>query len=180
MSRWKIVSQKSVFRAKLFNVKRIVFKNKRGTEKSHHIAERDTTVTIFPLTDSYEIYLIYQYRYMLDKTVLEAVSGYVGKQETTITAAKRELKEEVGINSHQLEEIGRIEMAASVFKGKAHLFLAKGLEIGEDNLDEDEDISIVKIPLQLAVEKVMLGEINHAASVIGILMLDKLRMQKKL
>jgi hypothetical protein len=38
----------------------------------------------------------------------------------------------------------------------------------------------VKIRLDEAVQKVMDGEINHSASMIGILMLDKLRTQKKL
>lgn len=180
MSQWKIVSQKSVFKAKLFDVKKIVFKNKSGREKIHHIAQRNTVVTIFPLTDKYEVYLISQYRYMLDKTVLEAISGYVNKKETTITAAKRELKEEAGITAYQLEEIARVEMAGSVFRSKGYLFLAKGLELGETNLDEDEEISMVKMPLTQAVEKIMLGEITHASSIIGILMLDKLMREKKL
>lgn len=180
MSQWKIVSQKSVFKAKLFDVKKIVFKNKKGKEKIHHIAQRNTVVTIFPLTDQYEVYLISQYRYMLDKTVLEAISGYVNKKETTITAAKRELKEEAGITVHQLEEIARVETAASVIKGVTHLFLAKGLEMGDSNPDDDEEITVVKMPLSEAVEKVMLGEINHSASMLGILLLDKLRRDKKL
>jgi 8-oxo-dGTP pyrophosphatase MutT (NUDIX family) len=180
MSQWKMVSQKNVFKAKLFNVKQITFKNKQGKEKNHYIAERNTVVTLFPLTDEYEIYLISQYRYMLNKTVLEAISGYVDKKETVIQAAKRELKEEAGITAYQLEEIARIDMAGSVFKSKGHLFLAKGLEFGKTDLDEDEQIKVIKMSLDQAVEKVMLGEINHAASVIGILMLERLRKEKKL
>jgi 8-oxo-dGTP pyrophosphatase MutT (NUDIX family) len=180
MSQWKIFSQQSIFKAKLFEVKEIIFKNKSGQEKVHHVAQRDTVVTIFPLTDKYEIYLISQYRYMLGETVLEAISGYVDKKETTIKAAKRELKEEGGIEAVQLEEIARIQMAGSVFKSKAHLFLAKGLEVGSNNPEEDEEISVVKMPLNEAVEKVMTGEINHSATALGILMLDKLKSQKKL
>lgn len=180
MSRWRIVSQKSVFKAKLFNVREVVFKNQKGTQKFHHIAERDTVVSIFPLTDQYEIYLVSQYRYMLGKTVLEAPSGYVEKKETTIAAAKRELEEETGISVHQLEELARIDLASSVFRSRVHLFLAKGLEMGANDLDDDEEIEVIKMPLELAVGKVMIGEINHSATMIGILMLDKLRMQKKL
>lgn len=180
MSRWKIVSQKSVFKTKLFNVKEVVFETKNGKKKIHHIAERASVVSVFPLTDQYEIYLISQYRYTLQKKVMEAVAGYVEGRETTVAAAKRELKEETGIETHQLEELARAEVAGSVFKGKIYLFLAKGLEIGEDKLEEDEEIEIVKMPLESAVEKVMTGEINHSASMIGILLLDKLRSQKKL
>lgn len=180
MSRWKIVSQKSILRAKLLNVKQIDFENKTGKRKTHYIAERSPIVSVFPLTDSYEIYLLSEYRYMLKKIIIEAVAGHVERKETTIAAAKRELKEEAGISAMQLEEIARIEMSGSVFRSRTHLFLAKGLEIGKNKLDEDEEISLIKMPLEVAVEKVMIGEINHSSSMIGILMLDKLRTQGKL
>ena len=180
MSRWKVVSQKTILRAKLFNVKQIEFETKNKKKKIHYQAERVPIVSVFPLTDSYEIYLVSEYRYMLEKTVIQAVAGHVEKDETTIAAAKRELREEAGMTSHNLEEIARIEMSGSVFKSKTHLFLAKGLEMVDNDLDDDEDISVIKMPLDEAVQKVMTGEINHATSMIGILLLDKLRAQKKL
>lgn len=180
MSQWKIISQKSVFKAELFKVKEIILKNSAGKTLIHHEAERTPTVSVFPLTDSYEIYLISQYRYMLKTTVLEAVAGYINKDETAIAAARRELKEETGIEAQQLEEIARVQMAGSVFKATANLFLAKGLEVGKTDFDESEEIAIVKMPLSVAVEKVLSGEINHSASMIGILMLDKLKREKKL
>ena len=180
MNQWKITSRKSVFKGELFDVTEINFANKAGKKKIHHVVERDPIVSIFPLTDSYEIYLVSQYRYMLKRTTLEGVAGYVEKKETSLTAAKRELKEETGIEAMQWEEISRIEMAASVFKGRMHLFLAKELEIPVIPHEIEEEITLVRVRLDDAVKMVMNGEINHSASMIGILMLDKLRMQKKL
>lgn len=180
MSRWKIVSQKTILKAKLFNVEQIDFETKTGQKKTHYQAQRVPVVSVFPLTDSYEIYLISEYRYMLKKTVIQALAGHVERKESVIVAAKRELKEEAGITAMQLEEIARIEMSGSVFRSKVHLFLAKGLEIGDNKLDEDEEISLIKMPLDEAVQKVMTGEINHSTSMIGILLLDKLRREKKL
>ncbi len=180
MSQWKIISQKSILKAEYLDVKEIEFENEAGKRKIHHLAERTPVVSIFPLTNKYEIYLVSQYRSSLKQTTLEAVAGYMEKKETTIAAARRELKEETGIEAEQLEEIARIQLAGSVFKATINLFLAKGLEIGDNDLDEDEEIEVVKMPLSVAVEKVMTGEINHAASMIGILMLDKLRTERKL
>jgi 8-oxo-dGTP pyrophosphatase MutT (NUDIX family) len=180
MSQWQIVSQKNILKTELFDVKEIKLVDDKGKRRIHHEVERVPIVSVFPLTDKYEIYLISQYRSMFKKNVLEAVAGHVDKKETTIAAARRELKEETGLGAQQLEEIARIQMSGSVFKSMASLFLAKGLEIGDNNLDDTEEISVVKMPLATAVEKVMLGEINHATSMIGILMLDKLRKEKKL
>lgn len=180
MNQWKIISQKTILRAKLFDVRQIEFETKSGKKKIYHEAERVPVISVFPLTDSYEIYLLSQYRYMLKETVIEAVAGHVNKKETTIAAAKRELKEEAGIQAMQLEEIARIEMSASVFKSKSYLFLAKDLEFGDNKLDDDEEISVVKMPLNTALEKIMTGEINHATTIIGVVLLDKLRREKKL
>jgi ADP-ribose pyrophosphatase len=180
MSQWKIVSQKTTFKSELFDVKEVALENSEKKKKLHHEAERVPVVTIFPLTNKYEVYLVSQYRQMLKRTVLEAPSGYIKPNESIIAAAKRELREEVGIEAEQLEEIARVELAASVFKSKVNLFLAKGLEIGKNNPEEDEEIEVIKMPLKRAVEKVMLGEINHSATMVGILMLDKLRREKKL
>lgn len=180
MNQWKITSQKPVFKGELFDVTEINFTNKAGKKKIHHIAERNPIISVFPLTDSYEIYLVSQYRYMLKRITLEAVAGFIEKRESSLAAAKRELEEETGIEAMQWEEISRVEMAASVFKGKMHLFLAKELEIPVIEYENEEEIVVVKISLSDAVKKVMDGEINHSASMIGILMLDKLRMQKKL
>jgi len=143
MSQWKIISQKSILKAKLFDVKQIDFENKSGKKKTHRVAERVPIVSVFPLTDSYEIYLLSEYRYMLKKTIIEAVAGHMEKKETTIAAAKRELKEEAGIEAQQLEEIARIEMSGSVFKSKVHLFLAK--ELGEIWDSDPYDLDLDRI-----------------------------------
>lgn len=180
MNQWKIVSQKNIFKAELFDVWEIDFQNKEGKKKIHHIVERTPTVSVFPINYNYEIYLISQYRYMLKKTALEAVAGYMKEDEAEIETAKRELKEETGITATKWEQIGKVEMGASVFRGQNHLFLARELLLQEPMLEDDEKISLVKMPLSEAVRKVISGEINHSASMIGILLLGELKKQEKL
>lgn len=174
------LSRKTIFKADLFSVEEIKFLSLKGKKKIHHIAKRNSTVSVFPLTEAYDIYLVSQYRDILGKVALEAVAGFIDGNETTLAAAKRELKEEAGISAGQWEELARIEMVSSVFKGTNYLFLAKGLEETLQNLQDDEEIKVVKISLEDAVDKVMSGEINVSSSVIGILLLDKLRKEKKI
>ncbi len=181
MSQWKVISQKSVFKAPLFSVDEIDYINEAHIEKKNFVAERVPTVTIFPISRNLEIYLVSQFRPMLNKKTLEAIAGYIEKNETALEAAKRELKEEGGIVASHWEEMAKVEMAASVFKGRLHLFLARDIELGEPQPTETEDdIQLVKLRLGDAVNKVMHGEINHTDSMIGILMLENLRVQKKL
>ncbi len=177
----KIISEEQTFYTEnAFEVRKLELELPSGKKVTHYIAERVKTVSVFPLTDSYDLYLIYQYRYLLKKRILEAVAGRVEKNENFIAAAKRELKEEAGITALQWEQLSCIELAASFFRAQTRLFLAKDLEVGIANPEEDESIEIIKIPLDKAVQKVMNGEIETASTIIGILSLDQLRREKKI
>lgn len=180
MSGWKVISQKSILKARFFEVKEEEVLLPNNKKHTYTIVERQPTVNIFPLTESYDLYLTSEYRHMFKKRILGAVAGHIDKNETSLAAAKRELKEEVGMSASQWEEIARIQTAASVVKATSHLFLARDLLDGKSNPEAGEDIVLVKLPLKEAVAKVMSGEINNAPTMIGILMLDKLETEGKL
>jgi ADP-ribose pyrophosphatase len=176
----KIAADKVVYKAKFFEVKEQEVLLPNNKKHIYATVERRPTVSIFPLTDKNDLYLISEYRQIFKKKILEAVSGHIDEGETSLAAGKRELKEETGISASQWEEIARIEKSASVIKETAHLFLARDLELGRPEPEEGEDITLIKMSLKEAAAKVMNGEINNAATMIGILILDKLRSEKKL
>lgn len=179
-NKWEVMSQKTVYKAELFEVKeqRVLLPNNK--KNVYEIVEMRPTVNIFPLDHRYNLYLISQYRYMFQERILEAVAGHVEKNETSLAAAKRELKEETGMLAYQWEEIARIQKSASVIKETSYIFLARDLEEGTSNPSEGEDISLVKLSLKEALAKVLSGEINHVATMVGIFILDNLRKEKKI
>lgn len=174
MNGTKIISEKTVLSTPLFDVKKLELVLPTGSKKKHYVAERLPIVSVFPLTDNFQLYLIQQYRYLLGKTIIESVAGHVEKGETPLTAAKRELKEEAGIRATQWEELVKVETAASAFRSRVHIFLAKDLTIGEPEPLEEE-ISLKKISLEEAIKMVENGTIYHQTTMLGILLLDKLR-----
>lgn len=180
MNEPKILSQKTIFRADLFDIIETKLLLSDKSKRTHHNIRERNMVVVFPLTDDYELYLVSQYRYLLQKQVLEGVAGFIEDGETSVHAAQRELSEETGFKATQLEEIARINTASSVIHATTHLFLAKGLEEGEKHPEAGEEISIRKLSLADAVQKVLQGEIHTAATVDGILLLDILHREKKL
>lgn len=178
MKKWEVISQNTIYKTKLFDVKEEEIILPNGHKRTYSVVERRPVAVIFPLVDySLKLYLISQYRYLFEKNILEAVAGHIDKKESPLEAAKRELKEEAGISAQQWEEMIRIENSASVIKSTVHLFVARGLYEGKPNPEEGEEIKVVKMPLEEAVSKVLLGEINNSSTVIGILLLDKMRRE---
>ena len=180
MKNLKILSQKSILTDNIIDVREAEIILPNGKKKIHHNVYRTPTVSVFPLTDSYELYLVSQYRYLHDKISLEAMSGFMEKGELPLESAKRELKEETGLTADFWKPLPVFELAGSVIRSQLHLFIAKDLTHGETAFDDDEDITLLKLSLETAVHKVLTGEINHIASVVGILFLDRLKREGKL
>lgn len=176
----KVINRKSIFKGKLLEVFEDEILLPNGTKAIHHNASRPPVITVIPIDADGSIYLISQYRYPFGKYVLEAVAGFVEKGEELSHAVKRELKEETGIVAKTIMPLRTVQLSGSVFEAQAHLFLAKELSFDKATPEDDEDITLVKMSIAEAVDKVIAGDIDHAASIVGILLLDTLKRKGSL
>src|SRR5258706_13409238 len=126
-----IISSQTVLTTDLFTVEKDEVQLPTGKILTHHNITRHPTITVFPLTQRHELFLISQYRYIYGRRMLEAISGFVDKGETILAAATRELQEEAGIQATQLEEFARVNLGGSLIKTEAHLFIAREFAIGK-------------------------------------------------
>ena len=178
--RVEVISQVPVLEAKLFTVNETRVKYTNGIEQTYHDIHRKSAVSVFPITHTYDVYLASQYRYTLQKKTLEAVAGIIEDGEQPLEAAKRELKEELGLTAETWDSLAAVEQSASIIRATQHLFLARDIKRGKAFPEDSEEIAIVKLPLQEAIEKVMSGQINTGMTSIGLFMIDRLRQQKKI
>jgi len=176
----KILSSKKVFSATLFHINELKVEFPNGTKATHHVVERRPCVYIFPLTPKYELYFVKEYNYSTNDFEIKPPAGFMEEGENPLQAAKRELREETGILAGQWEEFSRMKLAKSSLDATVYLFLARDLEIKKSQPDATEDIEVIKLSFPEAVQKVMDGEIRQAPVIAGILLLDKLRLQKRL
>ncbi len=178
MSKIRVISQKPVFKATLFEVfeTRLI----AGKKHTYHEVRKDPVVSVFPINEKGEIYLLSQYRYFFKDYIVEEVAGYIDRGERPLAAAKRELQEEAGIKAGKWTRLGSADLAASIIKGEYYLFLAQDLKLGSAQPEDDEDLSVITMPLAGAVDMVLSGKIRTAICMLGILLLDKLNQEGKL
>ena len=94
--------------------------------------------------------------------------------EDPAAAARRELKEELGIDAAEWTDLGRVDPFTSMVLSPLRLFLARGLTIGRPDHEGTEVIRRVEMPLAEAVAAVTDGRITHAPSCVVILKADYL------
>ena len=127
-------------------------------------------VAVIPITDENEAILVRQFRYAHHREFLEIPAGkfdFIG--EDPLAAAKRELEEETGATAAKFTDLGILDTTPALIDEKIHMYMAEGLSYGEMHLDEDEFLSVHKIPLTDLIAMVMNGEIRDAKTQIAIL-----------
>ena len=101
---------------------------------------------------------------------MELPGGKIGKGESALEAAQRELEEETGYRAEKLENLREVLINPSWLTSKHTFFLAQELSLVPQPKapDPDENIEIVKLPFEEALAKVDSGEIKDAKTILGL------------
>lgn len=136
---------------------------------------KNKAIGIVPIDEEGFVYLVGQYRYPLGEYSWEIPEGGGPLDEDPLEAAKRELKEETGLTAQRWQRIGRIHTSNSVTDEEGFIFLAQGLQQGDAEPEETEELRVRRIPLQEAVGMVMRSEITDSISMCAILLVARIR-----
>ena len=113
------------------------------------------------ITKDEQILLKSEFRYACGKEVIECPAGMLETGEDPLTAAKRELLEETGYTSTDWTYLGPTLESTSKLTNTMHLFLARNaVQAGEQHLDPNEHLDVIKVSQEAAVEMIMGGIIN--------------------
>jgi ADP-ribose pyrophosphatase len=144
-----------------------------GKEGLFGVVEMRAGSSVLALDARGEVYLVREYKYAVGRDSVELMSGALEAGETPLAAARRELKEELGLEADGWVDLGTVDPFTTVVSSPNHLFLATGVREGESRPDEGEVLEALKVPFAEAVAMVMRGEITHAASCVLILKAEK-------
>ena len=141
-----------------------------GGTSVREVAWHRGAVCVVPLTEAGEIVFVEQFRYAMDRVLLEIPAGKLEAGETDRpAAARRELSEETGYTADTLIDLGKYFGCPALISEDINMYLATGLHPGECHPDEDEFLRIRRISIHDATEMILRGEIPDGKTQLGIL-----------
>ena len=125
---------------------------------------------VVPVTKGGKILMVKQYRNALDRYTLEIPAGALNEPaEPGINCASRELEEETGYRSENLEWLITVRTTVAFCNEKIEIFVAKNLILSEQNLDEDEFIDVKAYSMDELKNKIFTGEIEDSKTISALL-----------
>ena len=125
---------------------------------------------MIPVLDNGDVIVERQYRYPLDRVILEIPAGKLdAPDENRLSAIQRELREETGYTADRWTVIGDFHPAPAYSDEYITMYLAQDLHKGQQDLDADEFLDVYTVPLKDLVEDVMAGRIADAKTQTAVL-----------
>ena len=164
------VSSEDIFDGVILHVKRDMVALSNGNTTVREVIRHIGAVCVIPVTDDNRVIMERQFRYPLNKVILEIPAGKLdAPDEDRLSAIRRELREETGYTADEWTELGDFHPAPAYSDEFITMYLARGLHKGERHLDNDEFLDVYAIPLSELVEDVMAGRISDAKTQVCVL-----------
>ncbi|MCR5836896.1 MAG: NUDIX hydrolase [Lachnospiraceae bacterium] len=125
---------------------------------------------VIPVLDDGSVILVKQWRNSIDRFTLEIpAGGRDGINEDTKTCAARELEEETGYKSDDIEFLQTIVPVAAYSQETIDIYVARNLVTTKQNLDPDEFINVKRYKVKDLVDMILNNEIQDSKTAASIM-----------
>jgi 8-oxo-dGTP pyrophosphatase MutT (NUDIX family) len=144
-----------------------------GTDGIYGVVHfKNLAIAVVPIDDHDHTWLVGQYRYAIDQYSWEIPEGGGQLDEDPADAARRELREECGLDAAHLDLLFSCELSNSVSDERARIYIATGLTAVPADPDDTEVLELRRLPVDEAIAMAMSGEITDALSLMALLRLS--------
>lgn len=137
-------------------------------ENGYEVAETPPAVAIVAVDREGRLVLVRQHRQAARTDLLELPAGLIDEGETPLAAAKRELREETGLHGGDWRELAAFWSSPGFTDEHVTVFAATGLEEGEPDLDDGEEVEVVRWTLEETAANV--ADLRDATTLVGLLL----------
>ncbi|HOE69019.1 MAG TPA: NUDIX hydrolase [Candidatus Omnitrophota bacterium] len=163
----KILERKTLFSKGPIHLLDLKVRTPHGKVLSRQVLKHPGCVVIMPRTKSGKYTLVRQYRFPIMKHLWELPAGGKEAGESFAAAARRELREEIGMAPGRMKKLLEFYPTPGVSGEKMCLYLAWDLRPSIAEKDEDEEFETGQFSLREIGRMIECGEIVDGKTLIG-------------
>jgi ADP-ribose pyrophosphatase len=163
-----LISTEDAYQGQFLKMKKDIVSLPDGKETYREYLIHPGAVAIIPILNDGRILLERQFRYPVDRAMIEIPAGKLEVGEDPLFCAQRELLEETGYSATEWEYLGKIHPVISYSTEFIEIYLAKGLQQGERCLDEGEFLDVFAATLDEMHQWIADGSITDVKTIIAV------------
>lgn len=164
MEKWKVLDSKYIIQRPwaTMRVDRLEMPNGHIKEE-YYVLEYPKWVNMIGITNNQEILFVKQYRHGAQQVMVELPAGVVEDGEELEHAARRELLEETGYAFDHIEYICELYANPATSGNLTYTYLLTGgVQVQDQELDDSEDIEVIKMSIEEAKTFLLENKIGQA------------------
>lgn len=169
--KFKKIGSKTIYKGKKVHLVLDKLQTPEGKETEWELIKHSGAAAVIPFDDDGNIIMVRQYRHAADDYTLEIPAGTLEPGEDPKECACRELEEETGFKSDSIEFLYKFYSCIGICDEVIHIYVARNLVPSQQNLDDDEFVTIEKYKLEELVEMIYTGELMDNKSISAVLAL---------
>lgn len=173
--REETVSRETVFQGRLLQVRRDRIRLPDGGDATREFIVHPGAVMVVPILDDGRLVMERQWRYPLERVMLEFPAGKLEAGEPTLQCAQRELLEETGYRASEWALAGVLHNAIAYSSERIEIWFARGLAAGQRRLDEGEFLDLQLVEEAELDRLCATGAVTDAKTLIGLQWLQNWR-----
>jgi ADP-ribose pyrophosphatase len=166
------VSSETVFQGRLLEVRCDHVRLPDGGVATREYVVHPGAVMVVPLLDDGRLVMERQWRYPLNRAMLEFPAGKLERGEAPFTCAVRELHEETGYTAREWGRAGLLHNAIAYSTEGIEVWFARGLTLGERQLDAGEFLDVQLVTSADLDRHCAEGRVTDAKTLVGLLWLQ--------
>ena len=170
----KTLSKDYKYNGRIINMRVDEAQLENGKTAIREVVEHSGGVCVAALDENNCLLMVRQFRYPYGEVLWEIPAGKREKGEDPLECGKRELEEETGYTAEKYTDLGKLYPTPAYVNEVIYMYYAETLTKTCQHLDEDEFLSVERVPFDDAVKMVMNGEIKDSKTQIAILKLKEL------
>jgi 8-oxo-dGTP pyrophosphatase MutT (NUDIX family) len=171
MSQWRTHESTVVYENAWIRVREDDVDRPDGSRGIYGVMEvRNPAVFVVPLTDDDEVVMVELFRYTTGASSLEVPAGG-SDGEDPLAAARRELREETGLEADEWLPAGTMFALNGVCHAPEHVFVARGLRPADGGVAQAEEgiTAVRQVPWPQVLDLVRDGTITDGETVAALM-----------